>query len=139
MLIIIDSNILISALIKNSITRSIILSSDNKFLLPEYSLTEIKNHEKEILYKSRLSREEFIFLMKKLLKYIKIIKTGDIISYKKKAYEIMGKIDEDDVLFIACALAYQKSVIWSDDKHFKIQKTIKNYNTKELMGFILSK
>jgi len=138
MLIVVDSNIIISALIKNSITRSIILSSNHKFLLPEYSLAEIKNHERDILYKSRLPRGEFIFLMKKLFKYIKIIKTEEIIKYKEKANKIMKKIDANDSLFIACALAYPKSIIWSDDKHFKMQKTVKAYNTKELIEIILS-
>ncbi|MFH1311056.1 MAG: PIN domain-containing protein [Nanoarchaeota archaeon] len=139
MLIIPDSNILISAIIKNSITRSIILSSDNKFLLPEYSLTEIKRHEMEILYKSGLSKEEFNLMMKKLVKYIRIVKTDEIIRYREKADKIIGKIDEDDVLFIACALAFPKSIIWSNDEHFKLQKIIKTYNTKELIEFILPK
>ena len=137
MFIVLDSNILISAIIKNSVTRGIILSSNNKFLLPEYSFIEIKKHEEEILYKSKISKQEFILLMKKLMTYIKIVRTEEIIRYREKAKEIIGKIDEDDILFIACALAF-KCPIWNDDKHFKLQNTIKVYNTKELIEFILS-
>jgi len=62
--------------------------------------------------------------MKKLMTYIKIVRTEEIIRYREKAKEIIGKIDEDDILFIACALAF-KCPIWSDDKHFKLQNTIK--------------
>ena len=134
--IVIDSNVLISALIKEGITRTIILSSNYKFLLPEYSFIEIKKHEKEILYKSGLSRQEFILLMKKLLKYVKIIRMGELIRYREKADKIMDKIDINDSLFVACALVYPNSIIWSDDKHFKMQNVIKNYNTKELVNFM---
>jgi predicted nucleic acid-binding protein len=44
----------------------------------------------------------------------------------------MGKIDKKDVPFIAAALALNCS-IWSDDKHFKKQKEIKIFTTKEVM------
>jgi predicted nucleic acid-binding protein len=104
--------------------------------LPEYSLLEIKEHEKEILAKSGLSKEEFILLMKNLMKYLLIVKTAKIEKYRDRAYKIMGWIDEDDVMFIACALSYPKSMIWSDDKHFKIQKEIKVYNTQEIMKIL---
>ena len=131
MLIVLDSNILISAIIKDRITRKIIMSSDNEFLLPEYSFIEIRKHENYILSKSQLSKEEFGILIKRLLKYIKIVKTEDVLLYQEKAMTIMGKIDEDDVIFIATALTF-KCPIWSDDSHFKLQKDVKIYDTKEM-------
>lgn len=133
MLIVLDSNVFISAIIKDSITRKIILSSSHKFLLPEYSFIEIKNHFNEILHKSRLSQEEFNSLIKNLIKYIKIVRTEDMIKHKEEAREIIGKIDENDILFIACALTHPKSIIWSNDGHFKLQKIIKVYDTRGLM------
>ena len=136
--IVLDSNILISAIIRDSITREIIISSNNEFLLPEYSFLEIKKHEEDTLSKARLSKEEFIELMKKLLRYIKIVKTQSILPFQKKAEKIMENIDRDDILFVACALAF-KCPIWSDDRHFKIQKTIKVYNTEELTTLMSSK
>ena len=131
--IILDSNIFISALIKNCLTRAIILFSGQRFLLPEYSIIEIKNHEAEIFRKSKLSKKNYYVLMKKLMKYVEIVQIKDILKYKKKAQKIMEKIDEEDVLFVACALAYPQSIIWSNDKHFKLQKAIKTYNTFELL------
>ncbi len=138
MLIVLDSNIFISALIKEGITRKIIMSSKNKFLLPEYSFVEIKRHKEEILSKSELSKNEFFVLMKKLLKYVKIVKKENILKHQERAKTIIGKIDKDDILFIATAIAF-KCPIWSDDLHFKIQKEIKVYNTKEFMDIILNK
>ncbi len=114
------------------------MSSKNKFLLPEYSFVEIKRHKEEILSKSELSKNEFFVLMKKLLKYVKIVKKENILKHQERAKTIIGKIDKDDILFIATAIAF-KCPIWSDDLHFKIQKEIKVYNTKEFMDIILNK
>ena len=136
MLIVLDSNIFISALIKEGITRKIIMSSKNKFLLPEYSFVEIKRHKKDILSKSGLSKNEFFILMKKLLKYVNIVKKENILEYQERAKTIIGEIDKDDILFIATSLAF-KCPIWSDDSHFKMQKEVKVYNTSEFIGLRL--
>ena len=136
MRIVLDSNILISSLIKDSITREIILNSNNEFLLPEYSLLEIRKHENYILSKTQLSKEEFNRLIKKILEYINIVEIEKIINHKEKADKIIGDIDKDDVLLVACALAYPGSIIWSEDKHFKLQNKIRVYNTKEFISVI---
>jgi len=58
------------------------------------------------------------------LKYVRIIPTDVVVDYKKQAYEIIGYIDEDDVIFIATALAFN-CPIWSEDKHFQKQNIVK--------------
>ncbi|MBI2574581.1 hypothetical protein HYV82_01730 [Candidatus Woesearchaeota archaeon] len=55
-------------------------------------------------------------------------------AHKERAIELVRDIDLDDALFIACALAYPKSVIWSDDKKLKRQNAIKILNTAEMMN-----
>ena len=132
--IVIDSNILISALIREGKTREIIINSiEDNFLLPEFSLSEIEEHKDELILKSRLTREDFDILLDRLSRYIEIVKTESIIFFKKEARDIMGMIDPDDVMFIACALASPGSVIWSDDGHFKMQNRIKVYTTQEMI------
>jgi predicted nucleic acid-binding protein len=49
--IVIDSNILFSALIKDSLTRRIILDYDKTFLFPEFIFEEIQKHKEELLKK----------------------------------------------------------------------------------------
>lgn len=46
MKIIIDSNILFSALIKNSTTRKLILEHDGYFLFPSFIIEEMEKHKK---------------------------------------------------------------------------------------------
>ena len=57
--IVTDTNILISALIKNGITRDFIVKSKNNFIIPEFEVYEIYEHKNEIIKKSKLSEREF--------------------------------------------------------------------------------
>jgi predicted nucleic acid-binding protein len=51
----------------------------------------------------------------------------------------MDDIDPKDRIFIACALAIPDSVIWTDDKDFLKQKTIKIISQKEIIDLINGK
>ena|SRR3989344_6170200 len=131
--IVADTNILISALIKNGITREFIIKSENNFLIPEFEIYEIYEHKKEIIKKSKLLEKEFDVLFIRLLRNIKIIPSDLIIDKKIEAEKIIGHIDKDDVQFIATALIFN-AIIWSDDKHFKKQNKIKTLTTKEIIN-----
>jgi len=131
--IVTDTNILISALIKNGITRDFIVKSKNNFIIPEFEVYEIYEHKNEIIKKSKLSEREFDTIFLRLLRNIKIIPTDLIIDKKEEAERIIGHIDKDDVQFIATALTFNCS-IWSDDKHFKKQNKVRILTTKEIIN-----
>ncbi len=131
----IDSNILFSALIKESITRKIILNYPNKFLFPEFVFQEFLKYKDLILKKSKLSPKEFYFLLNHLLKKVKIIRNVDISMYKEESLKILKNIDLKDAPFIATCLRYN-SILWSDDKALKNQNKIIILNTKEFIEFI---
>mgnify|MGYP003993487705 FL=1 len=133
--LIIDTNIFISALIKNGPTRKVIFNSPITCFLPEYALIEIKNHEKELLKKAKLSQEGFISLIKKLLRNVQIIQIKDVNPYLMMAKKIMEKIDIDDAVFIAASFSLNLP-IWSDDKHFQTQNQVRVYTTKDIIELI---
>ena len=56
--------------------------------------------------------------------------------HRRKAYEAVKDIDPDDVIFIACTLAYPNSILWSDDKKLKNLKNITILNTKEIIDLL---
>lgn len=130
--VVVDTNIFISALIKESRTRDLIVYSKDNLLLPELELEEIENHKEEILKKSGLSEKEFYGLLQGLLRYFKIIRTEEVVDYRKEAFNIIGKIDDDDIIFFATALAFN-CPIWSDDSHFKKQDKIKILTTFDMI------
>ncbi|MBI4980715.1 PIN domain-containing protein [Candidatus Woesearchaeota archaeon] len=137
--IILDSNVFFSALIKNSITRKIILEYEGLFLFPSYIFIEIQNHKKELLEKSGMSEYEFTRLIRLLLLKIVIVPHEALVPFKEKAVEIVKDIDLDDVLFVACALAYPNSIIWSNDQKLKKQPAVRIINTAEMLEFLEGK
>ena len=131
--IIIDSNIMIGALLKDSKIREIIVNSSDEMYLPEIALSEINEHKQELLNKSGLTEEDFDELFKRLLKYVNLVPNIEIIKFKDEAYEIIGKIDKDDVAFIATSIAFEYCPIWTDDYHFKKQNKIRIITTSEMI------
>ena len=71
MKIILDVNVILSALIRDSTTRKIILNSEFDFYFPEPSLHKIRKYKDYILEKSGLTEEEYNKIMATLFKYIK--------------------------------------------------------------------
>ena len=133
MRIILDVNVILSALIRDSTTRKIILDSEFDFHFPEPSLHKIRKYKNHILEKSGLSEEEYNELMATLFKYIKLVPTEEIEKNWDKAKKIMEHIDKEDVVFIATALSLPDSVIWSDDGHFEKQDKVKVLKTEDMI------
>ena len=132
MIIVLDTNVFISALVKDSITRRLIVENKNILLFPENIFQEIREHKEEIIKKTGLSQEDYDKLISKILKYVYIVPKELVIFRKDQAYEIVKDIDVDDVLFFATALIFKNSIIWSDDKKLKNQNKFKVLNTKEI-------
>ena len=135
MKLVIDTNILISALIKDSATRKIIFYSPIEFYYPEISLKEIEEKKDIIIEKTGLSEKEYNLLLNEILSFVVLIPYENIDNKIKEANEIFGKIDIDDVIFIALALSTSNDGIWSDDADFERQGKIRVWKTKEVLEF----
>lgn len=133
MKVILDVNVILSALIRDSTTRKIILNSQFDFYFPEPSLHKIRKYKDYILKKSGLLKKEYDKIMATLFKYIQLVPTEEIEKNWKEAKKIMEHIDKEDVVFIATALSIEDSVIWSDDKHFEKQNKVKVLKTEDMV------
>lgn len=131
--LVIDTNRIIAALVKDSYVRKIILSRKYSLYTVEFAINEVKKYKPLIKRKSKISEKEFNFLMEHLLSKIAVLSDREI-SRKSidKALGIMKEIDADDVPLIALSLELGGIAIWSDDNHFKQQKKIKILKTKDL-------
>ncbi len=117
-------------------TRKLILNYKGKFLTPSYILEEFEKHKELLLKKSKLNKSELEKLLSALIEKLNVVSQDKLDKHKLQAIEIMGKIDMNDITFIECALAYPGCVIWSDDDHFKMQKEIYAFTTKEIINLI---
>jgi predicted nucleic acid-binding protein len=75
-------------------------------------------------------------LLDVLLASVQVVPAEEILKKHKEAERIMGKIDKDDVPFVAVALSFPNDGIWSEDKHFLKQKKVKVWQTRDLLRFV---
>ncbi|MEK6937983.1 MAG: PIN domain-containing protein [Nanoarchaeota archaeon] len=135
MRLVVDSNILFAALIRDSTTRKILLHLDYDFFIIKMNYEEIKKYTLEMLEKSKINEASFNIVLDQLLQKCILIEEEKLLNYWEEAKKIMLKIDSGDVPFIAAALATGAD-IWSDDLHFNQQKKIKVWKTKDLIKFL---
>jgi len=133
MMLVIDSNIMFSALIKDSVTRKIIMETKERLLLPYYFFEEYEIYREVIIKKARIPKKDIDIALDKMLSKIEIIPREKLLENAKEAFELVRDIDMNDTPFVACALAHPGSAIWSDDAHLKKLKGIKVLNTKEIL------
>jgi len=139
MKLIIDTNVLISSLLKDSTTRQLLLNESFEFYLPEIVIIELKKYLIYIIQKSGIIEDEIKKLLNALLENLKLVPFDEYEDQMDEAMEIMGKIDEKDTQFIALALSIKNDGIWSNDKHFDEQTKIQVYKTIDIINLLEKK
>lgn len=125
-----------AALIRDSATRNILLTSGWKFFYPALSLKEIDKYKYLIIKKSRLSSSEYKRIFSLLISRIHLLPFDKLKPFFKEANDILGKIDRKDVIFAAAALSLENDGIWSNDSDFQEQKKIKIWNTNHIIEML---
>lgn len=143
MIIIVDTNVIISACLNKQSDLFRLLKSYNQkinFVLPEYALEEINNHKMRVCYKSKVDLDLFNENLFNLVHFM------NLLSYKElnreiitKAHELTSDIDKKDTIFVAFSLALD-ALIWTGD--LKLYKALRRMSfnniitTKELKQII---
>jgi len=133
--IVLDTNILISSLLKDGLTRKIIFLSPFEMYTVEHAKSEIEIHREELLLKSKLDEKSFDYLNDIIFSRINLVPMQEIEPFRRTAENIMQDIDLDDTPFLALALS-MSCQIWSNDDHFKKQSVIRALTTNELLGLL---
>lgn len=134
MKIVVDTNRIIAALVKEGTTREILFDDHFEFVTPDYTVIEIRNHEEELKKKTKLSHEDFEVLLSVIFEKVTIIPHEE---YGKFLDECKDEIsDPDDIPFLATCLATNADGIWAHDPHFKEQTRIKVYTNIDMLNFI---
>ena len=130
MRLVIDTSSIISALIKNGISRRIIVTPAIQFVTPDHSLKEISKYKELVCKKAKINANQFNIIFNLLFEKITIIPKEEYEEFFDTAKTLIDDIN--DVPFIALCLASKADGIWSDDTHFKTRKEITIYRTREL-------
>lgn len=131
--LIIDANVLFSAVIKEGKASEILLNFKFKFFTPEFIINEFEKHKSEILEKTHRSEDEIERLFDIIEEIVKIIPQEEFIDKLDEATLICPDIN--DIMYFALALKLG-CPIWSNDKKLKEQNKVKVYSTGDLIKLL---
>jgi len=130
MKLVVDANILFSALIKEGITAELISKPSLELFTPDFILKEIIKHSEIISSKTQRTRGEIDKVLDDLLSVITIVKVREVEDRVNDAKEISP--DQNDFMYFALALKLN-CPLWSNDKLLKNQDRVKVYSTSDLI------
>ena len=117
--IVIDSNIIMSILIKENgfTSKRFQLFADNHLLfIHKATIVEIEKHQQKLLKSSKLTIEDFEILKTKIFNQVAIIEKDEIsLNVQSQAFLLVKDIDENDTAFVATTI-YLNAILWSGDK-----------------------
>ncbi len=132
MKIVIDSNRVLAALIKESTTRKIIFSNDFEFIAPDHLIQEVRKYKERVIKASGITEGEFETLLSLILENIAILPKTE---YESLIDALRNEIeDQKDIPYIASSLATGALGIWTHDPDFLKQNKIKIFTNIDLLG-----
>lgn len=136
MRITVDTNVIFAAILRDSTARRILQSDNIRFNMPQNGVAEIRKYEKEILQKAGYTKEEFESILGLVLENVELVPVETFKQRKTEADRIMKGIDRMDSVFVAACLATGSDGIWSFDRHFERQSTIRVFKIEELLEMV---
>lgn len=131
--IVVDTNVVFSALIKNKLTRKLLLDQRLALFYPEHLETEFAKHNREISARvgisEKKSEQTFYLLMKK--SGIRFLPQSSYDFLKPQALASCPSGHENDWPFLALAI-FLNCALWSNDKALKKQSRVAVHSTREI-------
>ena len=137
MKLVVDSNILIASLLKDGITRNLLMDAPIEFLSPEHMLEEIRKHRSTIAKRAGLSEPEFDLLFALIAERISVVGSVGYEAKLVEAHRQIGDRDPGDVPFLALALASDCGIWTYNEKHFEGAKA-RIWDTASVAGWVRS-
>jgi len=140
MKLVVDTNILFSALLKKeSKELELLLREKHDFFIPKTLFIELFKHKEKLIKISKLKEDEILELLYSVLEKLEVVDDKNIpLKYRKKAYNLVKDIDLADTIFVALALLLDAK-LWSGDKRLKESLESKGENivlsTKDISMF----
>jgi len=138
MKVVVDTNIIFSALLKTNKIRNTLLESKNvSFYSCNFIFVELFKHKEKLLKLAHNKEEEILTSLEVILKRITLI-NEETISFlsRKRAYEFVKDIDLKDLPFVALALELD-AFLWTGDKKLQDGLKSKGFNKFFLLKKVL--
>ena len=136
MRLVIDTNVFMAGLLKDSIVRKVLSSENIQFFIPEHALDELEKHKNTLIKKANINAAEFDEMVSLLLENIEVVPESKIKAKFKEAKDVMKDIDIKDSPFIATVLSIECGGLLTFDEHFQKQNKIKIFKIKDLINIL---
>ncbi len=120
MKLVVDTNIVISSIIRDATTRRLLFHPALELYAPAYIFEELQRNKLEIMQKADITLEEFENFLRIVGKVINIIPKEAYLEYLGEVHRVINYAPDEP--FAAVAIAIGDCGIWSNDGHF-IDKT----------------
>ncbi len=134
--LIVDTNIIVAAILKRGLTRNLLFNSNLYLYAPENLYFEITKHEREFMQRMGIKKKEFEDVLLVLGNSLEILPLVSFEGRKKDALNLAP--DRDDWPYFAVAML-KGCPVWSNDKRLKQQKKVKVLSTEELYKLLSRK
>jgi predicted nucleic acid-binding protein len=132
MQLVVDTNVVFSALIAGGKTREPVLTGGFDLYAPEHFGTEVRNHRGTLREKTGLTGDQLDTLLDLVLDEITTVPGDAFDNSLPAAREAMADIDPDDAPFLASAF-HLGCALWSDDGDLREQDLAPVVTTTELV------
>jgi len=136
MKLVIDTNVFMAGLLKDSIVRKVLSSENIQFFIPEHALNELEKHKNTLIKKANINVAEFDEMVSLLLENIELVPESKIKAKFNEAEDVMKDIDIKDSPFMAAVLSIECDGLLTFDEHFQKQNKIKIFKIKDLINIL---
>ena len=136
MRLIVDTNIVMAALLREGNSRKLLFSKDGDYCSPQRLEVELEKHWKYILEKSKLEPSLFEQSADLVLQRIRIVGLEEYEPFEDRARLLCPPGHTDDWPFLASALKLNCG-LWSEDKALKKQGQVLVFSTTDLVRLLL--
>lgn len=131
MRMVIDSNRVLAAMIKESTTREILFDAFFELIAPDFILAEVRKYEDRVIKAADITKNDFEVLLALIFEHITTIPEAEYYESMKSLNEEIS--DPKDVPYIAACLASRAEGIWTHDPHLKEQQKVKVFTNIDLL------
>jgi len=130
--LVVDANVVLSALIADGKTRELVVTLEPGLLTPAVVHDEIGRYEDLVVERSGMDADRIQQFLDLLFDHIETVPVRDFHQHIESAEEAVGDTDPNDVLYVACALGCD-GAIWSDDADFEEQDSVPVFTTEQVV------
>ena len=133
MKLVVDTNVVVAAILKSGLTRELFFTRGLFLYSPDKLKIELLKYREEFMQKSGLTESEFNSVAELVLDRVKIVPIEEYEVYAYEAKRISP--DDGDWEFFAVALC-KSCALWSSEKKLKDQQRVSVYSTLDLLDLL---